>query len=207
MQSEIDSFIFKFRNLTHSGRDANLTFVSKAGKVSVKLDVDLGSFPVPPRYHRQSLPPQIPQARNGASTSYQRRLLKQAEAKSKAAEEAPKDISVEEAEIIDLAEEAFVQAKNGVEESAGEAALRPTVNNAKPLEDEVCPDKEYNESIVTAESAVDHAEAARDRIVKKVLISPVTEPNQKKESVEKEILEKFEAIGVTVENMKSKSTI
>ena len=77
----------------------------------------------------------------------------------------------------------------------------------KPLEDEVCPDKEYNESIDSAESEVDHAEAARDRIVKKVLISPVTDPNEKKESVEKEILEKFEAIGVTVENMKSKSTI
>ena len=40
-----------------------------------------------------------------------------------------------------------------------------------------------------------------------MLISPVTDPNEKKESVEKEILEKFEAIGVTVENMKSKSTI
>jgi hypothetical protein len=204
MQSEIDSFIFKFRNLTHSGRDANLTFVSKAGKVSVKLDVDLGSFPVPPRYHHQPSP-QIPRTRNGAS--YQRRLLKRAEARIKAAEEASKEISVEEAEILAVAEEAFVQANNGVEETAGEAPLRHNDVIAKPLEDEVCPDKEYNESIVTAESAVDHAEAARDRIVKKVLISPVTEPNEKKESVEKEILAKFEAIGVTVENMKSRSTL
>ena len=177
MQSEIDSFIFKFRNLTHSGRDANLTFVSKAGKVSVKLDVDLGSFPVPPRYHHQPSP-QIPRTRNGAS--YQRRLLKRAEARIKAAEEASKEISVEEAEILAVAEEAFVQANNGVEETAGEAPVRHNDVIAKPLEDEVCPDKEYNESIVTAESAVDHAEAARDRIVKKVLISPVTEPNQKK---------------------------
>ena len=80
MQSEIDSFIFKFRNLTHSGRDANLTFVSKAGKVSIKLDVDLGSFPVPPRYHHKSSP-KFPQTRNGAS--YQRRLLTRAEARIK----------------------------------------------------------------------------------------------------------------------------
>ena len=63
-----------------------------------------------------------------------------------------------------------------------------------------------NDSLDTAESAVDHAEAARNRIVKKVLISPVTEPNEKKESVENEILQKFEAIGVKVEKMKSRST-
>ena len=179
MQSEIDSFIFKFRN---SSRDANLTFVSKAGKVSVQLDVDLGSFPVPPRYHHKPSP-QFPRTRNGAS--YQRRLLKRAEARIKAAEEAAKEISVEEAEILDVAEEAFGKANNGVEESAGEAALRPTVNNANALEDEVCPDREYNDqtndSLDTAESAVDRAEAARNRIVKKVIISPVTEPNEKKE--------------------------
>ena len=39
---------------------------------------------------------------------------------------------------------------------------------------------------------------------KKVLISPVTE---KKERVENEILEKFEAIGVTVENMGGKAKL
>ena len=130
MQSEIDSFVFKFRNLTHSGRDANLTFVSIAGKVSVKLHVNLGRFPVPPRYHRQPLPPQNPQTRNGASASYQRRLLKRAEARIKAAEEAAKEISVEEAEIIDLDEEAFVQANSGVAERAGESTLRNIENIA-----------------------------------------------------------------------------
>ena len=76
--------------------------------------------------------PQFPRTRNGAS--YQRRLLKRAEARIKAAEEGTKEISVETAKILDFAEEAFVQSNTGVEQRAGEAPLRHTDTIAKPLE-------------------------------------------------------------------------
>ena len=131
MQSEIDSFVSKFRNFTQSGRDANLTLVAKAGKVSVNLDVSLGSFSQPPWCHHQHQPPQIHQTRNGASASYQRRLKRRAEARSKAAEEAAKNILPEEAGILDLTEEAFVPTNIAVEESTAEAAVMSNENNAK----------------------------------------------------------------------------
>ena len=206
MQSEIDSFIFKFRNLVHSGRNANLTLESKAGKVSVKLDVDLGCLPVPPQYHRQP-PPQFHRTRNGAS--YQRRRQNRADARAKAAEEAVQDVSVEEAEVLDLAkaaEEASMHARIAGKESAEKAP----VDTFEELSDEVCPDIEYQANVKasedTTESEVDDAEVARDRITKKVIICPVTDPNEKKDVVENEIAEKFEAIGVKVLNMKTRST-
>ena len=211
MQSEIDSFIFKFKNLAHSGRDANLSFESKAGKVLIKLDVDLGRLPAPPQVLCQP-PPHLPRTRNGPS--YQRRREKRAEARFKAAKEAAKDLSVEEAEVLHLAEEAFKHVNSDIKESVEES---PKDTN---LSDEVCPDNEYlaidtaevavDEAEVVvdeAEAAVDEAEVARDRSVTKVIICPVTDPNEKKSTVEKEIMEKFEAIGVKVLSMKSRSTI
>lgn len=39
---EIDSFVFKFKNLLHLEKDATLTLKSEAGKASVTLSVELG---------------------------------------------------------------------------------------------------------------------------------------------------------------------
>ena len=160
MQSEIDSFILKFRNLVHSGRNANLTFESKAGKVIIKFDVDLGRLPVVPQYSSQP-PSYRPRTRNGPS--YQRRREKRAEARVKAAEEAARDLSAEEAEVLHLAEEAFKHVDSDAKERAEEAPKDTTkpgiIDN---LSDEVCPDKEYL-AMDTVEVAVDAAEVARDR--------------------------------------------
>ena len=56
--SEIDSFVVKFKNLWHSGRNATLTIKSKAGKAEVTLQAELGDAPHPPaqlpNHHRVS---------------------------------------------------------------------------------------------------------------------------------------------------------
>ena len=104
----MESFV-KFRNLSCAGRNANLTFTSKAGNVRVNLSVELGNLPLPPQYHLQQQPhhpyhfPHRP--RNGPSR--QRRRQKRAEARISAAVKATEEVSIEEAEVLALSEEAF----------------------------------------------------------------------------------------------------
>ena len=88
---ELDSFYVKFKNLVYSGKDANLTIKSEAGKVSVILSLDLG-----PVHHGRHghLSPQ--RSRNGLSR--QRRREK------RAADRAVKEH--EELQDQELAEEA-----------------------------------------------------------------------------------------------------
>ena len=88
---ELDSFYIKFKNLVYSGKDANLTVKSEAGKVSVILSLDLG-----PVHHGRHghLSPQ--RSRNGLSR--QRRREK------RAADRAVKEH--EELQDQELAEEA-----------------------------------------------------------------------------------------------------
>ena len=47
MDLEIVSFIFKFQQLNHLGRNANLLLKSYEGKVSLNLSVEIGSLQVP----------------------------------------------------------------------------------------------------------------------------------------------------------------
>ena len=111
---------------------------------------------------------------------------------------------VEEAEVLDLAKQA--------EEASMHSSIagKPHVDKFEELSDEVCSDMEYQAKVKAsenaAESVVDDAEVARDRVTKKVIICPVTDPNEKKEVVENEIVTKFQAIGVKVLNMKTRST-
>ena len=70
--------------------------------------------------------------------------------------------------------------------------------------DELCPNKDYDnakEAIV-----VNAADDARNKLVEKVIISPLNRSSETKATVEAEIMEKFEAIGVTVKVMNTKST-
>ena len=78
--SEIDSFVFKFKNLLITGRNTTLKFESKAGKAEASLHVDLGA-PLPPsllRHHHHHGP------RDGPSR--QRRRLRRAAEREAAAE-------------------------------------------------------------------------------------------------------------------------
>ena len=49
--NELDSFVFKFKNLWRNGQEANLNVKTKAGRASIELKVELGhSLDLPPPY-------------------------------------------------------------------------------------------------------------------------------------------------------------
>ena len=72
---ELDSFIFKFKNLCSSGRNANLNMKCGSGKIEVHLSVEL--------HEAHADKPLRPQARNGLAR--QRRREKRAAAREIAA--------------------------------------------------------------------------------------------------------------------------
>ena len=163
-QSEIDSFVFKFRHLCRSGRNATLTLRSSAGKASIDLHVDLGDqqhIPVQQRQHSRDGP------------ARQRRRLKRAAARRDAAEQAANGLSPEEAFILIQAEEAANRTKaeeakelakskaekaltkpaegaesGKIEEPSTEAAeakdSETAIEKVDEVSDELCPDKDYN---------------------------------------------------------------
>ena len=140
--SEIDSFVSKFRNLCRAGRNANLTFTSKAGKASVNLSVelgrlpDVGELPNKPQYHH------LRHSRCG--NSRQRRREKRAEDRKVKAAEAEQDLSPEEADILQLAEEAFNVLNSEEDESCKDTDETEAAEKVLDQpEDELCPDKEY----------------------------------------------------------------
>ena len=132
--------------------------------------------------------------------SRERRRKKRAEARTKAAEEAAKELSTEEVELLKLAE----KAENEVNANKCVDARNETDNVFKEPTDEICSDSEYQAEHPAEE--VNPAELARDKIVEKVIVYPVTKPIEKTSDVEEEVKEKFSAIGVTVKQMKTKTT-
>ena len=133
MDPEIASFIFKFQNLCHEGKEAKLSFSSKNGKAIVNLNVQLGSIPLPPQVHHP-YPSQIPNHlfRNGASR--ERRRRKRAEAQRIAAVGAARELSAKDAEVLKLAE----QAENEKDEEVVEVV--ETANVFQEPIDEICSD-------------------------------------------------------------------
>ena len=69
--------------------------------------------------------------------------------------------------------------------------------------DEICSVSVYQNETTTEE--FDPAVLARDRIVAKIIVCPVTKPIEKKAKVENEIEEKFAAIGVDMKSLKTKT--
>ena len=128
-----------------------------------------------------------------------RRQQKQAEACRLFAEEARKELSAEEVEILEQAEHAELGKALKLNEDAKE-----TVNVYSEVNDEICSDNAYHEPVVETEQ-VDEHEPDRDKNVEKVIVYAVTEPIEKKMDVEQEIREKFAAIGVKVKTIKTKS--
>jgi hypothetical protein len=120
--TELDSFVQKFKNLCHSGRNPNLIMKSEAGKVSVSLQVDLHlpSFQQVPSRSR----------RNGPST--QRRRERRAAERKADTEEAAADIAPEEADLLLLAEIAAKATDD--ESSSGNSMSEKDI--AEPLDSE-----------------------------------------------------------------------
>ena len=107
VSSELDSFIFKFKQLWHSGKDAHIDIETHAGQAWVGLGARLGHAPGP--LHHQ--PHSTPLPRKNDSPSRQRRRAALVAAK-KEAEEAPKEYVdiAEESDIVgNLPEEPYVE--------------------------------------------------------------------------------------------------
>ena len=139
------------------------------------------------------LPPPISPLNNDyrVSPSRKRRLLRRAEARRLFAEEAKNEITEEEQDVLVAAAEAEA---NTIADSA------QTQENETSNE-EIC-EKEVVDSCVDPIEAeieeIDPDELKRDKIVQKVVVSSVTEPIEDKLDVEREVFEKFAAIGVKV---------
>ena len=147
--TEIDSFVRKFKTLCQLGRSANLTLSSNAGKASLHLCVDLGVL-------GQEPPPHSPlkQTRNGPARL--RRRNKRAAARKAKAEEAEEFLTAEEKEVLVLAEEAeskevVVKAIASTKDSEDpteepkntEKVEKETQTSEAEVIDELCTNSEY----------------------------------------------------------------
>ena len=105
MDPEIASCVLKFQNLSCAGKNAELYLSSDAGKVSVNLSFEIGAVkPISEFLPVSSTPcPVIP---NSHRMSPSRRTQRRMYTRKLFAEEATKDLSVEEKEVLKAAEEA-----------------------------------------------------------------------------------------------------
>ena len=108
-------------------------------------------------------------------------------------------MSAEEANILNLAEMAE-------EDNSSGKVLEDAENVLNEVTDAICPDTAYLEALDQAEAEeAARDEAAKDKIIDKVIVYAVTRAIENKENVETEIREKFASIGVKVIDMKTKS--
>ena len=135
--SEIDSFVFKFKNLLHLEKDATLTMKSEAGRAVVTLSVELGHVPSAPLHFMRN-------PRN--SPSRQRRRDKRA-----AARQSEKDTGKEATEKVqDEPNNENVKTFNTAEQ-AGQADFE-LGDNSMMIPDEVCKDEVYEIAPVVSEA-------------------------------------------------------
>ena len=147
---EIESFVRKFKVLCQAGRSATLTISSDAGKASLNLCVDLGVLPEEGLQH-----PHHPHKRSRNGPTRHRRREKRAAARVVHAEEAEAALTLEEKEILEMAEEAAMEPIVPVKDSkeienekvvqAENINTKVTSTSATEVVDEVCSDLEYKE--------------------------------------------------------------
>ena len=127
--------------------------------------------------------PYFPQARRYGPSQVGRQQ-RRAVARRAFAEEAARELSTEEVDILKEAK----KAENGNTRN-GSVFCKETENVLEEVNDEICHDDAYNDTKHDAEE-VDVDEIARDKNVEKVIVSAVTMPIKTKINVETEIIEK-----------------
>ena len=145
MSLEMDSFILKFKNLWKSGRNANLTIKSNAGKAEVVLRVELEE----PADHAHL---QHPHHRARNSPAWQRRREKRAEACEAAATDVAENVTTEEAISEDhnaTGNETTQVVSNDVTEKS-EKDDSKSATAIGEVADEICSDEHYDK-VVEAE--------------------------------------------------------
>ena len=157
--SELDSFIFKFKQLWHLGLDAHLNIDTHAGQAWVGLRVGLGHAPGPLLHHQ--LHEHFPQNTRKDSPSRQRRRARRAASRKQQAEKAQVD-EAKEANSNDLvkfqemcsislytiflmiklqSENLDVENVEVLNQHSDDVQDGPI----KPIDDEFCPDEDYHE--------------------------------------------------------------
>ena len=146
MDPELSSFLMKFQGLCRAGKEAKLSFTSKNGRTIVSLNLEIG------RVHPQSqfVQPR-PKHRNGPSR--ERRRMRRAEARKNAAEEATKELSVVETEVLVMAEKATASENNST-----------SIDTIGEVTDEVCPDDKYLSDDSSDEQVIEEITVTPDTI-------------------------------------------
>ena len=112
--SQLDSFFFKFKQLLHSGRNAQLEVKSEAGKATIKLTTEV-EVPVPPK-----------PSRNGPSR--QRRRERRAAARADAEQVVPAEEVVAAERVVAAQQEDVLEVEETMETTAEQL---PGANNFK----------------------------------------------------------------------------
>ena len=120
--SEIDNFIWKFKNLLHAGKKANLSINSEAGKALVTLTVEVNVPPFPSK-----------SSRNGPSR--QRRRIRRAAERAAAVIAAVEDAADQQSKV---AEEVTDNVSNNLNATAEEVVQIPVEKAATAKEDFIC---------------------------------------------------------------------
>ena len=127
--SEIDNFIWKFKNLLHAGKKANLSINSEAGKALVTLTVEVNVPPFPSKSFR-----------NGPSRQ-RRRIRRAAERADAAAVIAAAEDAAEADQQSEVAEEVTDDVSNNLEataEEVGQIAVEKTATAKEVFACELC---------------------------------------------------------------------
>ena len=137
--SELDSFIFKFKQLWYSGLDAHLDVDTHAGQAWVGLRVGLGHAPGPLLHH------QHPHTAKKESPSRQRRRARRAAYRKLQAEKAPNEseIVTEDVTLNHVQQQPYNLDVENVEVNDAHRNVEEAPNRV--LSDEFCPDEEFNE--------------------------------------------------------------
>ena len=139
---ELDSFIFKFKNLCSSGRNANLNMKCGSGKIEVHLSVEL--------HEAHADQPLRPQARNGLAR--QRRREKRAAAReiAAAAEAIMEKAGAVEEPVAKPSDKEIVAEKVTLREATSDgsdATAKEAIENEtgefEEICDEFCPDEDF----------------------------------------------------------------
>ena len=134
--SEVNSFVVKFMNLWHTGRDACLRLETQAGEACVTLRLGLGKHP-----HQQQLNKKV-------SPSRERRRDRRAAARLVSAENVEPNANLEKAEEA-FDEEHATENDASAKEAVGEKTATPIVDEISTVKanyevlDEICDDDAY----------------------------------------------------------------
>ena len=177
--NEIESFIRKFKSLRVTGYNATLNMECKLGEVFITLNCKVGrSLPPSP-----STPTYAAGLKSRSPSYFRRQARRKA---SREFKDGLADCGSASEEVKDVAAEV-------------DNCCADMKNDSAELEAESSHDDARDACIETEE--VDQAELERDIVIFDVIMSAVTKPIEVKEVVEKEIRDRFNAIGVNVVKM------